>query len=70
MRRSWSKSLQIGIAAVMLAGGGLLHAQDAKPWSERDTRLANEYLSLLVQQPEYGRVVELLWTLYEKHEST
>lgn len=41
-----------------------------KPWLERDTRLANEYLSLLVQQPEYGRVIELLWTLYEKHEST
>ncbi|MFM7605335.1 MAG: tetratricopeptide repeat protein, partial [Prosthecobacter sp.] len=31
---------------------------------------ANEYLSLLVQQPEYGRVIELLWTLYEKREST
>ena len=70
MRRFWSKSLHIGIAAVMLASGGLLHAQDAKVWSERDTRLANEYLSLLVQQPEYGRVVELLWTLYEKHEAT
>jgi len=40
------------------------------PWAERDTRLANEYLSLLVSQPEYGRVVDLLWALYEKHEAT
>lgn len=39
-------------------------------WSERETRLANEYLSLLVQQPEYGRVLDLLWTLYEKHDAT
>ncbi|WP_409214471.1 tetratricopeptide repeat protein [Prosthecobacter sp.] len=42
----------------------------AKAWSERETRLANEYLSLLVQQPEYGRVLDLLWALYEKHEAT
>lgn len=40
------------------------------PWAERETRLANEYLSLLVSQPEYGRVVDLLWVLYEKHEAT
>ncbi len=39
-------------------------------WTERDTRLANEYLSLLVEQPEYGRVLDLLWTLYEKHDAT
>ena len=42
----------------------------AIPWAERETRLANEYLSLLVGQPEYGRVVDLLWALYEKHEAT
>lgn len=41
-----------------------------KSWTERDTRLANEYLSLLVSQPDYGRVVDLLWNLYEKHEAT
>lgn len=41
-----------------------------KVWSERDTKLANEYLSLLVQQPEYGRVLDLLWALYEKHDAT
>lgn len=45
-------------------------AAAVKPWSERETKLANEYLSLLVQQPEYGRVLDLLWTLYEKHDST
>jgi len=42
----------------------------AKPWAERETKLANEYLSLLVQQPEYGRVLDLLWALYEKHDAT
>lgn len=48
-----------------------VHAQTAdKAWAERETRLANEYLSLLVQQPEYGRVLDLLWALYEKHEAT
>lgn len=62
-------------ALLMLALGGMLagaSAQEAAPipWSERETRLANEYLSLLVAQPEYGRVVDLLWSLYEKHEST
>ena len=39
-------------------------------WTDRETRLANEYLSLLVAQPEYGRVVDLLWSLYDKHGAT
>lgn len=57
--------------ALALTLAATAHAQTAaKPWSPRDTRLANEYLSLLVQQPEYGRVLELLWTLYEKHDAT
>jgi len=57
----------------VLAAAWLWHAQgqaEDKAWSERETRLANEYLSLLVQQPEYGRVLDLLWTLYEKHDAT
>ncbi|QIF01759.1 tetratricopeptide repeat protein [Roseimicrobium sp. ORNL1] len=41
-----------------------------KPWAEKDTRLATEYLNLLVEKPEYGRVLDLLWELYEKHNST
>lgn len=48
-----------------------LAGQEApRSWTERETRLANEYLSLLVSQPEYGRVVDLLWGLYEKHGAT
>jgi tetratricopeptide (TPR) repeat protein len=48
-----------------------INAQNTpKPWAERETKLANEYLSLLVQQPEYGRVLDLLWALYEKHDAT
>lgn len=57
----------------VLAAAWLWHAQglaEEQAWSERETRLANEYLSLLVQQPEYGRVLDLLWTLYEKHDAT
>lgn len=45
-------------------------ADGAGQWSERETHLANEYLELLVSQPDYGRVVELLWALYEKHEAS
>ncbi len=39
-------------------------------WSAKDSRLANEYLSLLVDRPEYGRVVDLLWELYAKRNAT
>jgi tetratricopeptide (TPR) repeat protein len=59
----------VGTLALALALN--VQAQNAdKGWSERETRLANEYLSLLVQQPEYGRVLDLLWALYEKHDAT
>lgn len=43
---------------------------EASSWSERETRLANEYLSLLVDQPEEGRVLDLLWQLYATHGET
>ncbi|MGB3118246.1 MAG: tetratricopeptide repeat protein, partial [Verrucomicrobiales bacterium] len=36
------------------------------PWSAGDTRLANQYIALLQQQPEYGNVLDLLWNLYQK----
>ncbi|HRX52870.1 MAG TPA: hypothetical protein P5016_00095, partial [Verrucomicrobiales bacterium] len=36
------------------------------PWSASDTRLANQYIALLQQQPEYGNVLDLLWNLYQK----
>lgn len=56
-----------------VAGPGFLSGQGQEPpasWTERENRLANEYLSLLVSQPDYGRVVDLLWGLYEKHGAT
>ena len=59
------------VGALALALVLQVQAQTAtKPWAERETKLANEYLSLLVQQPEYGRVLDLLWALYEKHDAT
>jgi tetratricopeptide (TPR) repeat protein len=45
-------------------------AQEAKPWSEKETQLATQYLSLLVKQPEPGRVLDLLWELYDKRGQT
>lgn len=62
-------------AAVLLGlwicQSGLSAAADGDDrWSERETHLANEYLGLLVSQPDYGRVVDLLWTLYDKHGAT
>lgn len=64
-------SLCAGLAAFCLMAAAASAQQGApQGWSDRETRLANEYLSLLVGQPEYGRVVELLWALYEKHGAT
>ncbi len=70
----WSRLTRLGktlALALLLAlqADGRAQTTD-KPWSERETKLANEYLSLLVQQPEYGRVLDLLWALYEKHDAT
>lgn len=65
----------MGWASRLAAAGvfclGVVSAQEVKAdWTERETRLANEYLSLLVERPEHGRVLELLWGLYEKHDQT
>jgi len=40
------------------------------PWRAKDTQLANHYLQLLQYNPEFGRVVDLLWDLYESHNAT
>ena len=56
--------LSLGIP-VMVAG-----QSPGTGWSERETRLANEYLALLVEQPEEGRVLDLLWQLYEAQGQT
>lgn len=48
-------------------------AADSSPassWTEADTRLANQYIALLQQQPEYGSVLDLLWNLYQKRGQT
>ncbi|NNE91860.1 MAG: hypothetical protein HKN23_09455, partial [Verrucomicrobiales bacterium] len=39
-------------------------------WSETDTKLANHYIQLLQQKPEFGNVLNLLWDLYEKRDQT
>ncbi len=56
---------------LLLARPSGLPGQSAEGgWTARETRLANEYLALLVQQPEEGRVLDLLWQLYETHGQT
>lgn len=42
----------------------------ASPWTETDTRLANHYLKLLQGDLAYGKVLNLLWELYEKKGQT
>lgn len=64
------RHLRLAVVWAWCIGGGLAAQEVPKSWTERETRLANEYLSLLVNQPDYGRVVDLLWALYEKHEAT
>lgn len=64
------RHLRLAVVGAWCIGGSLGAQELPKSWTERETRLANEYLSLLVNQPDYGRVVDLLWTLYEKHEAT
>ncbi|MBL9115097.1 MAG: tetratricopeptide repeat protein [Verrucomicrobiaceae bacterium] len=62
----------VGVVFCLWVADGLAFAQDKKgaEWSDKDTRLATEYLELLVDSPEYGRVVDLLWDLYQQKDST
>ncbi|MEY4483665.1 MAG: hypothetical protein RL693_1117, partial [Verrucomicrobiota bacterium] len=65
-RRKWKDALLLGCLSFSL----MTAAEEPAPWSEKDSRLATEYLNLLVEKPEYGRVLDLLWELYDKHQST
>lgn len=58
------------IAAALVVGRVTAQDKATSQWDARETKLANEYLALLVERPESGRVVDLLWDLYVKHEST
>ncbi|MEM6279611.1 MAG: tetratricopeptide repeat protein, partial [Verrucomicrobiota bacterium] len=78
MKTSISSQL-IWVTALLLAIGLLslpaqedsLESESASPaWTETDTRLANHYLKLLQGDPAYGKVLNLLWELYEKKEQT
>ncbi len=64
------RCLRAALAALACWYGDVSAQSPPAQWSDRETRLANEYLSLLVAQPEYGRVIDLLWSLYEKHDAT
>lgn len=46
------------------------HGADAGTWTDADSRLANQYLQLLQRDPSYGKVLDLLWDLYEKKAQT
>ena len=58
------------LAVMVIADSALAQTGAPSKWDTRETKLANEYLSLLVERPESGRVIDLLWDLYAKHDST
>lgn len=62
--------VRCSIAAALVGSVALGADSEKSSWNEKETRLANEYLSLLVEQPESGRVVDLLWELYAQHDAT
>ncbi len=45
-------------------------ATSAIPWSKGDTKIANHYIQILQETPEYDRVMSLLWDLYRRHDQT
>ncbi|MEI6537742.1 MAG: hypothetical protein WCN98_20530, partial [Verrucomicrobiaceae bacterium] len=62
----WAQTISLG----WLMGIASPCNADPQPWAEKETRLATEYLNMLVEKPEYGRVLDLLWELYDKHDSS
>ncbi|MDF1825802.1 MAG: hypothetical protein P1U68_14235 [Verrucomicrobiales bacterium] len=61
-------SLAIGLSPVFSQNSS--EEASTIPWTDTDTRLANHYLKLLQGDPAYGKVLNLLWNLYEKKEQT
>lgn len=65
------------LAALLLSTGSVAalaqeaaEKSNAAPWTESDSRLANHYIQLLQKDPSYGKVLDLLWELYEKKDQT
>ncbi len=63
------RAMLLAIGLVLAVSSGRSQSTSSS-WSDQETKLANQYLSLLVAEPEYGRVLDLLWGLYEKHDAT
>lgn len=61
------KTIYVLLLAVTLSGAT---AENPAAWTEKDTRLANHYIGLLQQNPEYGTALDLLWETYEEKGST
>jgi Tfp pilus assembly protein PilF len=63
----WIVSVAFWACGAVWAG-----AAEAPPaaWSAADTALANQYIRSLEQNPEYGRVLDLLWKLYDDRGQT
>lgn len=66
----WSTAFRTLAVYGLLVGANAEEGTVGLEWSKQDTALANEYLSLLVEKPEYGRLVDLLWQLYARHQQT
>ncbi|MDF1815281.1 MAG: hypothetical protein P1V20_23980 [Verrucomicrobiales bacterium] len=63
------------VLSLSISSLDVVHAQSSEPseapkWTDTDSRLANHYLRLIQQKPEFGNVLDLLWDLYEKKNQT
>lgn len=58
-----------GLPAHSQDTGGKKEVEDQAPstWTDTESRLANHYIQLLQKEPAYGKVFDLLWDLYQKH---
>ncbi len=58
------------VCLCVLCFGSLSFAQAQETWDESDTAIANHYIQSLQREPVYGKVLDLLWEHYEKHDQT
>ena len=70
-KRSWRRAAPlIGVCLLFYPGNVHGQASAATEWTEQDTALANRYLGMLEANPEYSRVLELIWNQYADHGAT
>ncbi|MFT5468035.1 MAG: Flp pilus assembly protein TadD/predicted Zn-dependent protease [Verrucomicrobiales bacterium] len=71
MSRTAGATFLIAVAALFsgVAGAGA-QTNLEEVWDDSDTAIANHYIQALQQSPDFGKVLDLLWAHYEKHDQT